>query len=423
LLIGYAARPEALETTLQNIFVGPPPGNYDRLLDFSTAVAGGLFSCPRPPRSTNLPDPRPPIPILRHRSRPQPTVSAVHLTDAREVCDTGGTISHTGVGGLALGGGYGWLTHCAGLLIDNIVSAQVVLADGAIVRADAQEHPDLWWALRGGGGNFGVVNEFEFALHPVGPQVQVSQLFWKLDDCAAALRVARELCTALPRDAGALIAATTAPPAPFVPSEHHFAPGITLLLAGFGNPDDHHERAAHISDQLPPLFEWTRSMPYTELQQSIDGAGRWGMHAYSKGLYLDDLPDTAIDVIAAHLPAKQSPMSLIPIFPLGGAYADVADDATALAGSRAARFNISIDAIAPDPDLMAADRAWARSLWTALQPYASDTGSYVNFMAEYDDARTRSAYGEKYERLARIKAGYDPANVFHHNANIKPGPR
>ena len=161
-------------------------------------------------------------------------------------------------------------------------------------------------------------------------------------------------------------------------------------------------------------------MPYTDLQQSIDGAGPWGMHAYSKGLYLHELSDAAIEVIATHLPAKQSPMSLIPIFPLGGAYVDVADDATALAGSRSARYNISIDAIAPDAELMATDRAWVRSLWTALQPYASDAGGYVNFMAEYDDARTRAAYGPKYERLAQIKATYDAENVFHHNANIKP---
>jgi FAD/FMN-containing dehydrogenase len=336
---------------------------------------------------------------------------------------TGGTISHTGVGGLALGGGYGWLTRTAGLLVDNIVSAQVVLADGSIVRADTREHPELWWALRGGGGNFGVVTEFELALHPVGPQVQVTQLFWGLEDAASALRHVRDVCDDLPRDAGALMAATSAPPAPFVPVEHHFAPGVTLLLAGFGSPDEHRDQVAGLADRLPPLFRWTRPMPYTELQQSIDGSGPWGMHAYSKGLYLDELSDAAIDVIVAHLPARQSPMSLVPIFPLGGAYSDVADDATALAGSRRARYNISIDAISPDPDVMATDRGWARALWTALQPYASDAGGYVNFMTEYDNARTRAAYGPKYERLAHIKATYDPENVFHHNANIKPSHR
>jgi FAD/FMN-containing dehydrogenase len=333
---------------------------------------------------------------------------------------TGGTISHTGVGGLALGGGYGWLTHAAGLLIDNIVSAQVVLADGAVVRADSDEHPDLWWALRGGGGNFGVVTEFEFALHQVGPQVQVAQLFWGLDDAASAMRHARDLCDGLPRDAGALIAASTAPPAPFVPAEHHLASGVTLLLAGFGSDEEHRARVAGLAERQPPLFQWARPMPYTELQQTIDDAGPWGMQAYSKGLYLDELSDAAIEVIVAHLPAKQSPMSVIPIFPLGGAYADVADDSTALAGSRSARYNVSIDAIAPDADQMDADRAWARALWTALQPHASRTGSYINFMAEYDEARTRSAYGPKYARLARIKAAYDPENVFHNNANITP---
>jgi hypothetical protein len=155
----------------------------------------------------------------------------------------------------------------------------------------------------------------------------------------------------------------------------------------------------------------------------IDEAGKWGMMAYSKGLFLDELSDEAIDVIARHLPARTSPLSVMPIFPLGGVYCDVGDDDTALAGSRSARYNISIDAIAPTRELMEIDRGWVRDLWAALQPFASDAGGYVNFMAEYEDDRVRAAYGHKYDRLARIKATYDPHNVLHLNANIKPAGR
>lgn len=333
---------------------------------------------------------------------------------------TGGTISHTGVGGLALGGGYGYLTQAAGLLTDNLVAAQVVLADGRVVRAADDEHPDLLWALRGGGGNFGVVTEFEFALHPVGPQVHVAMLYWELERCAPALRLARDICAGLPRDAGALVAGVNAPPAPFVPPEHQLAPCVAMILVGFGDAAAHDDRIAGIRARLAPAFELVQDMPYVALQQMIDGAGPWGMHAYSKGLLLDDLTDDAIAVIAEHLPRKSSPMSLIPIFPLGGAYADIADDATALSARRSARFNISIDAIAPTPELMATDREWVRGLWDALQPFTCRDGEYVNFMSEYESDRVRSAYGTKYDRLAAIKATYDPDNLFRGNANITP---
>jgi FAD/FMN-containing dehydrogenase len=341
-------------------------------------------------------------------------------TQAHGLAVTGGIVSHTGVGGLALGGGYGYLTGKAGLLIDNLLSAQVVLADGSIVRADAQEHPDLFWALRGGGGNFGVVTEFEFALHPVGPLVQVASLFWELDRSAEALRVARDVCSALSREAGGLIGVTNAPPESFVPDKCHFAPVLTLTIVGFGDADEHDARVQETVAAVKPAYQLAGELPYTALQQRIDPAAQWGLKAYSKGLYLSHLSDPAIDVIAAHLPARRSPFSVMPMFPLGGAYADAGEDDTALAGSRSARFNISIDSIAPTSELFDADRDWVRSLWSALQPFAAGWGGYVNFMGEYEDGRVRAAYGHKYQRLAQVKAEYDPANVFHLNANIKP---
>ena len=335
---------------------------------------------------------------------------------------TGGTISHTGVGGLTLGGGLGWLTHRCGLAIDNLTAAQVVLPDGRIVRAAPDEHPDLFWALTGGGGNFGVVTEFEFRLHAVGPMVQLGFLFWELDRAGSALRVARDVADGLAGDAGALIVALNAPPAPFVPEAHHFTPGIALLVAGFAGARAHAALLAQARDALPPLFEFVADLPYAALQSMLDEAAPYGvMHAYNKALFLDELPDEAIDVLAGALPARTSPLSVVPIFPLGGAFADVDDDATAFGGRRSSRYAVNLDAIAPDAEGMAAHRAWVRSLWSGLRPFAADTGSYVNFMTDPEPDRVRASYGaRKYERLAAIKADYDPDNVLHRNANIVP---
>jgi FAD/FMN-containing dehydrogenase len=332
-----------------------------------------------------------------------------------------GSISHTGVGGLTLGGGFGYLTHMLGLSIDNLESAEVVLVDGRVVRASADDHPDLFWALRGGGGNFGVVTEFEFRLHPVGPLVHVSMFFWGLDHAAEALRLARDTCNGLPRNTGGVIPCLNAPPAPFVPEQYHYMPGVALTVVGFGSAQEHAALIAPVREALPPLFELVTPMPYTALQQMINDVGPWGRHYYSKGLFLDDLTDDAIDVLAEHLPRKSSPMTILPIMATGGAFHEVGDDDTALAGPRSARFNVGMDAVAPTAELLAADREWVRSLWDALRPFATDGGGYLNFQSDVGNDRVQAAYGSKYERLARIKATYDPGNVLHRNANIKPG--
>jgi FAD binding domain-containing protein/berberine-like enzyme len=342
-------------------------------------------------------------------------------TQAHGLAVTGGFISHTGVGGLTLGGGMGWLTRKAGLTIDSLVSAEVVLADGRIVRASADEHPDLFWALRGGGGNFGVVTEFEFALHEVGPLAQLGLLFWPTEQGVEALRLSRDVVAALPEGVGALIAGLSAPPAPFVPEEHHLRPGFALLISSWGSPEEHAELVAPVRDALPPLFELVTPIPYAELQKMFDEGNAWGMHAYEKALYLDELSDDAIDVFVEHLPRKASPLSFVPVFPLGGAYAEHDDDETAFGGSRAARFAFNMAAVCPAPELLTADRQWVRTFWEAMRPHASGAGSYVNFMADIEEDRVQAAYGAaKYERLAEIKAEYDPDNVFHLNANIKP---
>lgn len=334
---------------------------------------------------------------------------------------TGGTISHTGVGGLTLGGGMGWLTRACGLAVDNLVGAQVVLADGRCVRASADEHPDLLWALTGGGGNFGVVTEFEFRLHPVGPLVHLGMLFWELERAGEALRAARDVLDALPRDAGGMVIAMSAPPAPFVPEQHRFRPGIGLVVVGLASAQAHAALLDAPRAAAAPLFELATPLPYTALQSMLDESAPHGVLAYGKSLYLGEMSDGAIGALAALLPARTSPMSLVPIFSLGGAYADVAAGATAFGGPRAARYAVNIDAIATDEATLAADREWVRSLWSALRPFAPHAGSYVNFMAEYDHDRVRAAYGpDTYARLARVKAAYDPGNLFRRNANILP---
>ena len=174
---------------------------------------------------------------------------------------------------------------------------------------------------------------------------------------------------------------------------------------------------------MPPLFEFVTPIPYTMLQQMIDDSAPWGILAYEKACYLDELTDGAIAVIAEHFPRKSSPMSIMPVFPMGGAYHDPADDDTAFGGSRASKWLVNISAIAPDPELLAADRAWVRTFWDALQPYASGSGSYVNFLNDPgDESRVRASYGAaKYDRLARIKAQYDPDNIFHRKREHQAG--
>ena len=345
-------------------------------------------------------------------------------TQVHGLATPGGVISHTGVGGLTLGGGIGWLTRRAGLSCDNLVSAQVVTADGRILTASESENPDLHWAFRGGGGNFGVVTEFEFALHDVGPLVHLGLFFWGVDQGVDALRFVRDYTASLPPDTGVQLIGLNTPPAPFVPESFHFAPGYGLAVVGWGSPEEHAELIQPIRDTLPPLFEFVTPVPYAALQQMLDESAPWGIFGYEKALYLGELADGAIDVVAEQFPAKSSPMSIMPVFPLGGAYHEVDDDATAFGGSRAVKWVVNIAATAPTPDLLAADRAWVRSMYDALQPFATGIGTYVNFLSDPDQDRIRASYGPaKYERLSGIKGEYDPDNIFHLNANITPPAR
>jgi FAD/FMN-containing dehydrogenase len=344
-------------------------------------------------------------------------------TQQHGLATPGGFISHTGIAGLTLGGGIGWLTKKAGLTCDNLLAAEVVTADARIVRASHDENPDLFWALRGGGGNFGVVTSFELALHAVGPMVNLGLFFFGLENGPEALRFSRDFIRTIPDEAtGFLGIGLSAPPAPFVPEQYRFRPGHALLVVGFGSPAEHANIVAPIREAVTPLFELVTPIPFVALQQMFNESAAWGSFGYEKALYLDELSEGAIAVIGEHVPKKSSPLSFVPTFVLAGKYRDVGEGDTAFGGSRSAAFVFNIEAAAPTRELYELDRVWVRNFWDAMRPHASGSGSYVNFMSEDVEERVKAAYGaEKYARLARIKAELDPDNVFHLNANIKPG--
>jgi FAD/FMN-containing dehydrogenase len=341
-------------------------------------------------------------------------------TQEHDLAVPGGFISHTGVAGLTLGGGFGWLSRLAGLSSDNLVGAEVVSPDGQIRRVSAKENEDLFWAIRGGGGNFGVVTEFEFALHPVGPLVHLGLFLFSPDDGPQLFRFAREFIPTLPDECGVFLAGLSAPPAPFVPENLHFTPTFALVVVGLTDEAAHAGLIAPIKQALSPIVELVTPMPYVALQQMFDESAPWGLHSYEKAVYLAELSDGAIEAISKHQPRKMSPLSFVPIFPLGGVYARASHADSAFGGNRATRWVVNISGTAMDPSQYEAERGWVRDYWADLVSHADNVGSYVNFMTEYEEERVRNAYGDKYERLRAIKAKYDPANVLHLNANILP---
>jgi FAD/FMN-containing dehydrogenase len=334
----------------------------------------------------------------------------------------GGTVSHTGVAGLTLSGGMGWLTPRLGLSCDNLVAATLVTADGRVVTASEDAEPELFWALRGAGTNFGVVTELVFQLHEVDPMAHLGMFLWRPEDAAGPLAFAREYLFSLPDSLGALIAGLSAPPQPFVPAELHGAPCIAVLVAGWGDPAEHAAAVEPLRGR-GAVVEFVTPIPYVALQHMLDDTAPWGIRSYDKGINLDELSDDAIDVILDWLPRKQFPLSFMPIFPLRGRYREVPDAATAFGSSRSSRWALSMVGQGVDEETFAADRAWARNFYEAVRPFAPSAAAYLNFEADANEDRVRASYGdEKYRRLAALKALWDPDNVFRHNPNIQPAP-
>lgn len=345
-----------------------------------------------------------------------------HETQAHGLATTGGIVSHTGVGGLSLGGGIGWLMRKHGLTVDNLVEAEVVTATGDIVRASATDHPDLFWALRGGGGNFGVVTSFRFALHPLGPTVMAGPVFWAAEDTTGVLQFYRDFIAAAPDELMTIVRLGTVPPLPAAGDEQHFRPAIAVATC-YAGPVEDGERAVRALRQYgTPLLDLVGPTSYVDHQSGLDDTVPHGWHYYWKGTNLSALSDPVIEVVAEHAYRATSPRSYTAIFHMGGAVAR-ADRGTTAYPDRDVAHNMSIDAVwLPEQDdaVGPAETAWARAFLDALEPHRA--GVYVNFLDFDDDARrVREAYGDtNFQRLAEVKATYDPENVFRSNKNIPP---
>ena len=328
-----------------------------------------------------------------------------------------GIISTTGVGGLTLGGGSGYLTRRHGLTIDNLLSAEVVLADGRIVTASAENEPDLFWAIRGGGGNFGVVTEFTFQGQPVTTIVG-GPTFWALEDSDALLAAYREWLPTAPRNVAAFFVFHTVPPAPPFPEEIHLRKVCGIVWCVDASDEDAEKAMAPMLGVAEPLMHGASRMPLRDLNGAFDGLYGPGDQWYWRGDFFNELSDDAVVRNREWNDRMPTWKSGSHLYPVDGAAQDVAAEDTAYAYRNAA-FSQVIIAVDPDPAGAGAIRDWAIGYWEALHPYSAG-GAYVNFMMDEGQARVKATYGPNYERLTRVKAAYDPDNVFHVNQNIVP---
>jgi len=339
-------------------------------------------------------------------------------TQAYGLATTGGVISHTGIGGLTLGGGLGHIMRRFGLTVDNLRGVDLVTADGEHVRADAATEPELFWGLRGGGGNFGVATAFEYDLHPLGPMVLGGSVFWPLEDGPAVLRRVREYLPEAPDELGIAFAMMNAPPVPAMPPDRVGKPAVALVLVWAGDPAEGRRALAPLREIGRPLVDSIALVPYVFVQSMLDGGAPHGRHYYWKSHRFPELSDAIIDVFVERLGAMTSPFAQITGWAMGGAVSRVAADATAV-GEREDGIDVSF-AVGwmpndPEPER---HRAWSRVAWEALQPYS--TGLYANFISDEGEAGIEAAYGNGRARLSALKAAWDPDNVFRMNANIQP---
>ena len=334
---------------------------------------------------------------------------------------TGGRMSTTGLGGLVLGGGSGWIERKCGYSVDNLLSVEVVTADGRILTASESENPDLFWGTRGGGGNFGVATSFEFRLHPIGPTVVGGMLIYPAEMAAAALRNFRDVMADAPDEVGSGVALLTAPPADFVPEPVRGQPVVGVIVCHTGAPEEAEEALRPLREFGPPALDMVGPMPYVALQKLVDDSYPAGLRNYWTGDFLAGLPDEAIEVLARFHLSTPSPLTQILVLPGGGVLAQVPDGTMAI-GERQAPFNIHITSLWPDPADDDANIAWTRDLSHALKSFT--TGRvYVNFIGDEGEDRVVAAFGPSYERLRVLKELYDPQNLFASNQNIKPSTR
>lgn len=339
-------------------------------------------------------------------------------THAHGLASTGGILSTTGVGGLTLGGGIGYLARGCGLACDNLVGAEVVLADGRKVRASEEENADLFWALRGGSGNFGVVTTFEFKLHPI-KDIYAGPMFYDLDDAASVIKAHAEYIRTAPEQMGGFPAFQIAPPLPFIPEERHGKRHALIVGCWTGPLEEGEKQFKFFHDIAPVVAEMVGPMPYPALNSAFDALYPYGeLQNYWKANFIKDLTDEAIAVHVEHgskVPAVQSTMHL---YPINGAVQRVGADETAFA-FRDCLYADVIAGMWPDPADNAANIKWVRDYSDATTPL-SEAGGYINFMSEDDQGRIRENFKGNYDRLVAVKRQYDPDNLFRRNQNIKP---
>ena len=332
----------------------------------------------------------------------------------------GGVVSETGVAGLALSGGVSHQRRRDGMTVDNLVSADVVLADGRQVRASADEHPDLYWALRGGGGNFGVVTSFELRVHELGPEVFALNVAYPIDEAAHVLRAWRDAVADAPDELSTAGLVWTLPLVDELPEEVRGLPYVGLAGMWAGDPDDGERVTQSLRELATPLLDMSGRVEYLDLQHSLDPFFPAGVRRYWKALYLDGFSDAAIDTTVAWSNRRPSDETLVIVRHCGGAMARVGAAETAF-GDRSSEWMLSIDSTWHDPADDADNVAYTRAFWDAATPF-SDGKTYFNFpgLLEEGDAAVRASYGDNHARLARIKAAYDPQNLFRLNQNIRP---
>ena len=341
-----------------------------------------------------------------------------HATHAYGLATTGGIISTTGVSGLTLGGGIGYLTRGCGLSCDNLVSAEVVAADGRVLVASEHANEDLLWALRGGSGNFGVVTSLELALHDVDT-IYGGVMLYEVGDAPAVMRAYDEYIQEAPEQLGAFFGWQLAPPLPFIPEDRHGDVFCAVVTCWSGRPEQGEQAIKPFRDVAEVQAEMIGQMPYPALNAAFDGLFPKGIRQYWKADYVRDLPDEAIAAHVEHGPRTPTAPSTMHMYPINGAAARVGQQESAF-GHRDAKYAMIIVSAWADPADDEADRQWVRDYYAAVHPYSGTRGGYVNFMDADDAARAPENYGPTYERLRQVKTTYDPGNLFHLNQNIAP---